>query len=90
MQTQQQYLLACNTIDMIRDYSDDADILEYADSLCFSIARILEEKSVVVWDDISSVCDQAWYAMKQGDAVEIDRNKLNALYDEYNKKIEAA
>ena len=77
-------------IDMIRDYSDDADILEYADSLCFSIARILEDKSVVAWDDISSVCDQAWYAMKQGDAVEIDRDKLNALYDKYCKKIEAS
>ncbi len=90
MQTEQQYILARDMIDMIRDYSDDADILEYADSLCFSIARILEDKSVVAWDDISSVCDQAWYAMKQGDAGEIDRDKLNALYDEYCKKIEAS
>lgn len=88
MQTEQQYLLACNMIDMIRDYSDDADILEYADSLCFSIARILEDKSVVSWDDISSVCDQAWYAMKQGDAVDVDRVTLDKLYNIYVKKIE--
>ena len=90
MNPKQQYILARDTIDMIRDYSNNADILEYADSLCFSIARILEDKSVVAWDDISGMCDQVWYAMKQGDAVEIDRNKLDALYDEYNKKIEAA
>ena len=87
MNPQQQYILARDTIDMIRDYSDNADILEYADSLCFSIARILEDKSVVAWFDISSVCDQAWYAMKQGQAVEIDRKTLDALYDEYSKKI---
>ena len=88
MQTKQQYILARDMIDMIRDYSDDANLLEYADSLCFSIARILEDKSVVAWDDISSICDQAWYAMKQGDVVEIDYNELNALYNKYSKKIE--
>ena len=88
MKQEQQAILARDMIDMIRDYSDDAGILEYADSLCFSIARILEDKSVVAWDDISSICDQAWYAMKQGDTVEIDHNKLNALYDKYSKKID--
>ena len=70
---------------MIRDYSNNADILEYADSLCFSIARILEDKSVVAWDDISGMCDQAWYAMKQGDAVEIDHSRLDTLYDKYSR-----
>ena len=89
MKQDEQAILARDMIDMIRDYSDDADILEYDDSLCFSIARILEGNSVVAWDDISSICDQAWYAMKQGDTVEIDHNKLDALYDKYSKKIES-
>lgn len=83
----QQYILARDMIDMIRDYRTDADALEYLDSFAFSLAMIAGEDSAVDWHKISSVCDQAWYGMKQGEAVDVDMKTLDTLYQMYEQKI---
>ena len=47
MKPKRQYILARDILDMMLDYGDDADALEYLDSIAFSIVRILEDDSVV-------------------------------------------
>lgn len=88
MKDQQQYILARDMIDMIRDYKNDAQALEYIDSFSFALARMFDGENAVQWHEISSVCDQAWYAMKQGEIVSIDMKKLDAIYSLCEKKIE--
>lgn len=70
--TQQQAILARDIIDMIRDYQDDADILEYLESFTSSIARLIESKRVVNWDNIAGVCDQRYYSLKQGKPIPLN------------------
>ena len=88
MKPKRQYILARDILDMILDYGDDADALEYLDSIAFSIARILEDDSVVDWYEISSVCDCAWYSMKQGDSTEIAREPVEQMSDKYQREID--
>ena len=57
MKQEQQAILARDIIDMIRNYQNNPDVLEYLDSFTFSLARGLEDTSVVSWDDIAGVCD---------------------------------
>lgn len=59
-------------IDMIRDYADNADVLESLDSFAFALARGLEDSSVVSWDDIAGICDQRYYSMRNNDPVPLD------------------
>lgn len=80
MNPKQQYILARDMIDMIRDYKDDSDVLEYLDSFCFSIARILEDKSIVSWDDIAGICDQRYYSIRQGNPLPLDDSLLDSIY----------
>lgn len=87
MNPQQQYILARDTIDMIRGHVDDSNVLEYIDSLCFSVARILEDKSAVDWDALASICDQRYYSLKTGDPVLLDTAQLDTLYSKYSNKI---
>ena len=86
MNSKQQYILARDTIDMIREYVDNADVLEYINSFCFSIARILERVSVVDWDLIASICDQRYYSLKNtpDNAMPLDVRKLDELYSRYH------
>ncbi|NLA43248.1 hypothetical protein GX865_03825 [Candidatus Saccharibacteria bacterium] len=88
MNPEYQYILARDTIDMIRDYQNDTGVLEYLDSLCFSIARLVEGKSVVEWGDLASICDQRYYSLKQGEPVPIDTKMLNAMYTKYENRIQ--
>lgn len=83
-----QYILARDILDMMLDYGDDADALEYLDSIAFSIARILEDDSVVDWYEISSMCDCAWYSMKQGDSTEIVRGPVERMSEKYQNEID--
>jgi hypothetical protein len=57
-----QAILARDMIDMIRDYVDDKDALEYLEAFTFSLARMLGD-SVVDWDRIAAVCDQRYWSM---------------------------
>jgi hypothetical protein len=66
---QQQAILVRDMIDMIRDYQDNADVLEYIESFASSIARIIESDRAVNWDNIAGICDQRYYSLKQGDPV---------------------
>lgn len=77
MKQDQQAILARDVIDMIRDYRDDVDALEYLDGICFSVARILEENSVVEWDRLAGVCDQRYYSLRNGNPVPLDTALLD-------------
>ena len=81
MKQKEQALLARDMICMIREYKDDQDVLEYMDMFAFSLARGLEEDSIVswLWDDLSSICDQRYYALKVSgqDARSLDEKALD-------------
>ena len=77
MKQDQQALLARDMIQMIRDYADNADILEYLESFAFSLARGLDDASVVSWDDIAGVCDQRYYSMKHGEPIPLNTELLD-------------
>lgn len=48
-------------IQMIRENANNSDILEYLDSFAFSLARGLEDSSVVSWDDLASICEEVLF-----------------------------
>lgn len=77
MKPEQQAILARDMIDMIRDYQNDPDALEYLDSFAFSLARGLEDDSVVSWDSIAGVCDQRYYSMRNNNPVPLDTKLLD-------------
>jgi hypothetical protein len=64
MKKEQQALLARDMIDMIRKNANSPDILEYIESFASSLARGLEDTSVVSWDDIAGICDQRYYSLR--------------------------
>lgn len=76
MKQQQEAILARDMIDMIREYKDDANVLEYLGSLSFSVARLVDSTAVVNWDDISGICDQRYYSINQGDPIELNTKLL--------------
>jgi len=74
---QQEAFLARDIIQMIREYKDDPNVLEYLESFSASIARMVEDTTVVNWDDITGVCDQRYYSIKQGDPVDLNVDILD-------------
>lgn len=78
MKQEQQAILARDMIQMIRKHVDDADILEYLNSFAFSLARGLEDASVVSWDDIAGVCDQRYYSLKNNNPVPLNTELLDS------------
>ena len=74
-------ILARDLIDMIRDFPDDSNTLEYINSFAFSLARIFGTDSLINWDEIASICDQRYYSLKQGHPIPLDNTTLDALYE---------
>lgn len=77
MNKEHQAVLARDMIDMIRDNANNADVLEYLDGFAFSLARGLEDSSVVSWDDIAGICDQRYYSLKSNNPVPLNKDLLN-------------
>jgi hypothetical protein len=66
---------------MIREYRDDANVLEYLESFSSSIARMVENTTVVNWSDLAGICDQRYYSMKNGNPVDLNAELLNKCED---------
>lgn len=84
MKQNQQAILARDMIQMVRDNIDNSDVLEYLESFAFSLARGLEDTSVVSWDDIAGVCDQRYYSLKVNNPVPLN----TALLDRCERSIQ--
>jgi|GEM_PF-1869540 len=72
---QQEALLARDIIQMIREYKDDANVLEYLEGFSASIARLVDSTAVVNWDDIAGICDQRYFSINKGEPLDLN-NKL--------------
>lgn len=81
MKQQQEAFLARDIIQMIREYQDDANVLEYLESFSASIARMIESTAVVDWDDIAGICDQRYYSLQNGHPVNLNTELLNKCND---------
>ena len=62
---------------MIRENADNYQELQYLESFAFSLARGLEDSSVVSWDDIAGVCDQRYYSLKVDSPVPLNTELLD-------------
>jgi hypothetical protein len=76
MKQQQEAILARDIIQMIREYKDDANILEYLEGFSSSIARLVESKEVVNWEDIAGICDQRYYSLKQDNPIALNEDLI--------------
>ena len=76
MKQYEQAILARDMIQMIREYADNSDVLEYLDSFAFSLARGLEDSSVVSWDDRASI-DQRYYSLNNNNPMPLNVKLLN-------------
>ena len=77
MKQEQQAILARDMIQMIRENEDNHHILQYLESFAFSLARGLEDTSVVSWDDIAGICDQRYYSLKNNNPVPLNTELLD-------------
>ena len=76
MDTQWQATLAQDIIHAARAYHSDAQALEYLADFAFSLARWLNDTSVVEWDNIHSVCEQRYVSLQSGSETCFDENML--------------
>ncbi len=90
MNTEQQYILARDTIDMIRRSEHNTIVLEYLEGVCFSLARIFETSSAIEWDTLASICDQRYSSLGSASEIALDVQLLDQLYEEYISKIPAS
>lgn len=77
MKQDQQAILAREMIHMIRANADDYHTLQYLENSAFSLARGLEDNSVVSWDDIAGICDQRYYSLKNNNPLPLNTALLN-------------
>jgi hypothetical protein len=77
MKQEQQAILARDMIQMIRENADNYQELQYLEGFAFSLARGLEDTSVVSWDDIAGICDQRYYSLRNNNPVPLDTELLN-------------
>ena len=77
MDTQWQATLAQDIIHAARAYHSDAQALEYLADFAFSLARWLNDASVVEWDNIHSVCEQRYVSLQSGSETCFDENMLD-------------
>ena len=72
-----QATLAQEIIHAARAYHSDAQALEYLADFAFSLARWLNDASVVEWDNIHSVCEQRYVSLQSGSETCFDENMLD-------------
>lgn len=77
MKLEQQAIIARDLIHMIRQYHDDAGILEYLEGFAFAIARGVEPDSPIPWDGIASVCDQRYASLNSASPLPLDTETLD-------------
>ena len=77
MKQEQQAILARDTIQMIREYKDDANVLEYLEGFSSSIARLVDSTAVVNWDDIAGICDQRYFSINKGQPLDLNDKLLD-------------
>ena len=77
MKQEQQAILARDMIQMIRENADNYQELQYLEGFAFSLARGLEDTSVVSWDDIAGICDQRYYSLRNNNPAPLDTELLN-------------
>jgi hypothetical protein len=77
MKQEQQAIIARDMIQMIRKNADNYQELQYLEGFAFSLARGLEDTSVVSWDDIAGICDQRYYSLRNNNPVPLDTELLN-------------
>ena len=77
MDIQWQAALAQDIIHAARVYHSDAQALEYLADFAFSLARWLNDTSVVEWDNIHSVCEQRYVSLQSGSETCFDENMLD-------------
>ena len=77
MDTQWQAALAQEIIHAARVYHSDGRALEYLADFAFSLARWLNDTSVVEWDNIHSVCEQRYVSLQSGSETCFDENMLD-------------
>ena len=77
MKQEQQAILARDIIQMIRENADSYEVLQYLEGFASSLARGLEDRSVVSWDDIAGVCDQRYYSLKTNNLVSLNIDLLS-------------
>ncbi len=86
-----QAILARDIIDMVREYNNDANVLEYISNFCFQLDLITEEAGIadknINWNDIFSFYDQKYYNLSQNNKSKIDETVVNKIYDYAVKKI---
>lgn len=76
MDVRWQAALAQEIIHAARVYHSDAQALEYLADFAFSLARWLNDASVVEWDNIHSVCEQRYVSLQSGSETCFDENML--------------
>lgn len=64
-------IIAREIMDLGKEYSTDPSVLESLSEICFTFSRFLEtvgrpEESVVDWDKIFSIYDQAYTHLNKG------------------------
>ena len=77
MDIQWQAALAQDIIHAARAYHSDGRALEYLADFAFSLARWLNDTSVVEWDNIHSVCEQRYVSLQSGSETCFDENMLD-------------
>lgn len=77
MKQEQQAILARDMIQMIRENEDNHQVLQYLEGFAFSLARGLEDTSVVSWDGIAGICDQRYYSLINNNPVPLNTELLN-------------
>ena len=77
MKQEQQAILARDISQMIRENVDNYEVLQYLEGFASALARGLEDRSVVSWDDIAGTCDQRYYSLINNNPVPLDTEVLN-------------
>jgi len=85
MKQQQEAILARDMIQMIREYKDDANVLEYIESFASSVARLVESDDVVNWETIAGICDQRYFSLTHGDPIDLNTELLDQCEQYINK-----